>query len=122
MICRMKPLTFKTSTFVIAEGDSFEVFHSLQEIPPGWRRKLEATTRSPRAATLLIADARGREEVAKALEGKPSLVDCRLAVRRAIRRQAAARRRSLICPSRHLWLNALLALAAVAALAATLWR
>ncbi|MBV9305709.1 MAG: hypothetical protein JOZ45_06205 [Acidobacteriaceae bacterium] len=55
------------------------MFHSVEEVPPALRQRLQESTRSLNAATILIADKRGREELVRALQGEPSEVKCRLA-------------------------------------------
>jgi hypothetical protein len=75
----MAQLTAKRSTIFIAAGKGIQVFHSVGEVPPPLRRKLQETTRSTNSATILIADRQGREELVRALQGEPSSVQCRLA-------------------------------------------
>jgi hypothetical protein len=106
----MALLTARSATIFIATGDKTRVFHSVEEVPPALRRKLHESTRSLNAATILIADKRGREELVRALQGEPSEVKCRLA--EAIRsRQAESvtlqRRRGKNQPLRK-WLEFLL--------------
>lgn len=75
----MALLTARSATIFIATGGKTRVFHSVDEVPPALRRKLQESTRSLNAATILIADKRGREELVRALQGEPSEVKCRLA-------------------------------------------
>ena len=75
----MAQLTAKRSTIFIANAKGIQVFHSVAEVPPPLRRKLQETTRSTNSATILIADRQGREELVRALQGEPSSVQCRLA-------------------------------------------
>lgn len=75
----MALLTARSSTIFIATGDRTRVFHSVEEVPPALRQRLQESTRSLNAATILIADKRGREELVRALQGEPSEVKCRLA-------------------------------------------
>ena len=70
----MALLTARSSTIFIATGDKTRVFHSVEDVPPALRRKLQESTRSLNAATILIADKRGREELVRALQGEPSEV------------------------------------------------
>lgn len=65
-------MTVKTSTIFIASGGKTKVFRSVEEVPPELRRKLEESTSGINAATILIADRKGREEIVKALQGLPS--------------------------------------------------
>lgn len=64
----MTRLTTRSSTIFIASGDATRVYHSLSDVPPALRRKLESSTRGVHSATILIADRRGREELVKALQ------------------------------------------------------
>lgn len=57
----------KTSTILIASERSSGVFHSMEELPDSLRQKLLKSTNGLNAATILIADRRGREEIAKAI-------------------------------------------------------
>jgi hypothetical protein len=68
----MDRLTVKTSTIFIGVGDETKVFRSVDDIPPLLRRKLQESTGGLNAATILIADRKGREEIVKALQGLPS--------------------------------------------------
>lgn len=78
----MKRMTVKRSTIFISVGDRTSVYSSLEEIPPPLRRKLHESTNGLNAATILIADRNGREEIVKALQGLPSDVRPRTAGRR----------------------------------------
>jgi hypothetical protein len=75
----MTRLTAKSSTIFVATGDTTRVYHSLDDVPPALRRKLQESTRGMNSATILIADKRGREELVRALQGRTSDVQCRLA-------------------------------------------
>jgi len=74
----MSHLTARSSTIFITTGDQTRVYRSVDEVPPALRRKLVQFTRGMNSATILIADKRGREELARALQGRPSEVQCRL--------------------------------------------
>lgn len=74
----MALLTARSSTIFIATGEGTKVFRSVEDVPPVLRQKLQESTRSLNAATILIADKRGREELVRALQGEPSEVKCRL--------------------------------------------
>ena len=75
----MALLTAKSSTIFIATGAELRVYRTLEEIPPGLRRKMQQTTRGVNAGTILIADKRGREELVRALDAQPVPVERRLA-------------------------------------------
>ena len=68
----MERLTVKTSTIFISVGSRTKVYRSVDEVPPKLRRKLQETTTGLNAATILIADRKGREEIVRALQGLPS--------------------------------------------------
>jgi hypothetical protein len=72
-------LTAKSSTIYIATASQTSIYHSVQDVPMPLRRKLEESTSGLNSATILIADQRGREELVRALQGKPSSVQSRLA-------------------------------------------
>ncbi|HXS98971.1 MAG TPA: hypothetical protein VN736_30455 [Candidatus Limnocylindrales bacterium] len=62
---------FQTSTVLICSGGSDMVFRSVDEVPARLRSKLLKTTNSPNSATILIADRRGRKEIARAMRKLP---------------------------------------------------
>jgi hypothetical protein len=68
----MDRLTVKTSTIFISVGAKTRVYRSVDDVPPKLRRKLQESTTGINAATILIADRKGREEIVKALQGLPS--------------------------------------------------
>jgi hypothetical protein len=59
---------FQTSTVRISTGGSDLVYHSLDEVPARLRTRLHRSTSSGNSATILIADRRGRREIAKTLQ------------------------------------------------------
>ena len=75
----MNRTTVKTSTIFISTKGKTRVFHSLGDVPPRLRRKLEESTNGFNSATILIADRRGRDEIVRALNGLPSSLRARLA-------------------------------------------
>ena len=68
----MDRMTVKTSTIFISVGGKTKIFKSVDDVPPKLRRKLQESTSGINAATILIADRKGREEIVKALRGLPS--------------------------------------------------
>jgi hypothetical protein len=62
----------KTSTILISAGETDAVYRSVKEVPAPLRRKLLKSTNGLNAATILIADRRGREEIARAIQNLPS--------------------------------------------------
>jgi len=62
---------FQTSTVLISTGGADLVYRSVEEIPPGLRTKLLKSTSGGNAGTILIADRRGRQEIAKTMGKLP---------------------------------------------------
>ncbi len=58
----------KTSAVLIAAGGERQVYRSVADVPANLRKLLQDSTNSANSATILIADRRGKEEIAKALE------------------------------------------------------
>lgn len=65
---RSTSMVMKTSAVLIAAGGERQVYSSVNEVPPSLRKTLQDSTSGANAATILIADRRGKEEIAKALE------------------------------------------------------
>jgi hypothetical protein len=74
--------TLKTSTIFISTGKRTKVYHSIEDIPPVLRKRLEASTSGLNSATMLIADRNGREELVRSIQGLPSGVQTRVAASR----------------------------------------
>jgi len=66
----MQHETIKTSAIFIATRGRTRVYRTLADVPPRLRKKLIRSTGSPDAATVLIADRRGAEELLR-LEAPP---------------------------------------------------
>lgn len=81
----MSRLTVKSSTILISVGAKTRIYHSVDEVPVLLRRKLAETTSGVNSATILIADRAGRDEIAKAIDGLPSRVQSRVALKAARR-------------------------------------
>jgi len=64
--------TFRTSTILIATDGKPRLYKSRTDLPANLRQDLQKTLNSPMAATILIADQRGRDEILKLLRGEPS--------------------------------------------------
>lgn len=109
----MTRLTTKNSTIFIATGNTTQIFHSLSDVPPVLRRKLQESTHGLNSATILIADKRGREELVRALQGHPTEVECRLAVnlRAKAQQEQQARPRRKLGFSLRTWIELLLPVA-----------
>jgi hypothetical protein len=115
----MAQLTARTSTIFIATSERTRVYRSVEDVPLVLRRKLLECTRGLNSATILIADKQGREELVRALQGRPSEVQCRLAenIRSRQPEKETAQQKSFALGPVRLWLEVLLPVAA----AATLW-
>ncbi len=61
-------MVMKTSAVLIAAGSGRQVYQSVNDVPPTLRKMLQDSTSGANSATILIADRRGKEEIAKALE------------------------------------------------------
>jgi hypothetical protein len=88
---------FRTSSVLISAEGAERVFRSVEEVPPRLRTRLLQSTNSPDAATILIADRRGRREIARALRSLPASAQRRL-VRSVLgnAKPAAAPRRAVL--------------------------
>jgi hypothetical protein len=75
----MSRSTWKCSTIFVAIGNGLEVYRSLNDVPQATRRRLADAARGWNSATIMIADRRGRDELVRAIEGRPSRVKSRLA-------------------------------------------
>jgi|SRR5271157_1236319 len=69
---------FQTSTVLISAGSASVVYRSVDEVPVKLRSKLLKSTNGANSATILIADRRGRKQIAKAMRNLPSLAQRRL--------------------------------------------
>ncbi len=61
----------KTSTIRISAGRTEAVYRSVNEVPNLLRKRLLKSTSGINSATILIADRRGKEELAKAIRRLP---------------------------------------------------
>ncbi len=61
----------KTASILISAGDSQGVYRSVDELPEPLRAKFTVATQGLNSATILIADRRGRQEIARALRKLP---------------------------------------------------
>jgi hypothetical protein len=69
---------FQTSTVMISAGGSDRIFRSVDEVPGPLRTQLLKSTNGANSATILIADRRGRKEIAKAMRNLPAHAQRRL--------------------------------------------
>jgi hypothetical protein len=68
---------FQTSTVLISASGADQVYRSVDEVPAGLRTRLLKSTNGANSATILIADRRGRQEIAKAMRNMPGTVQRR---------------------------------------------
>jgi hypothetical protein len=61
----------KTSTILISADDTESVYRSVREIPEPLRKKLLRSTNGLNSRTILIADRRGEQRIARALKNLP---------------------------------------------------
>jgi hypothetical protein len=61
----------QTSIVLISAGGSDRIYRTVEEVPARLRNKLLRSTNGANSATILIADRRGRKEVAKAMRTLP---------------------------------------------------
>jgi len=64
--------TFQTSTVLISADGEDLVYRSVDEVPPRLRTRLMRCTSSSNSGTILIADRRGRKEIARAMRKAPA--------------------------------------------------
>lgn len=65
---RLTSVVMKTSSVLIASRGFKQVYRSVSEVPSGLRKQLEDSTNGSNSGTILIADRRGKEEIAKAMQ------------------------------------------------------
>jgi len=70
--------TYQTSTVLISTRGSERIFRSVDEVPTPLRSRLLKSTNSANSATILIADRRGRREIARAMRNLPGSAQRRL--------------------------------------------
>jgi hypothetical protein len=68
----------KSSTILISDGRTDAVYRSVAEVPQKLRKRLLKYTSGMNSATILIADRRGKEELAKAIRRLPGNAQQRL--------------------------------------------
>ena len=68
---------FQTSTVLISASGREQVYRSVEDVPSGLRTRLLKSTNGANSATILIADRRGRQEIAKAMRNLPGPVQRR---------------------------------------------
>ncbi len=73
----MSRITVKSSTVFVSVDHETRVFRSVDEVPPEWRKRFERPKGGLKPQTILIADRKGREEIMRSLQGRPSSVQTR---------------------------------------------
>jgi len=61
----------KTSTILISANDTDSVYRSVRDVPEPLRKKLLRSTSGLNARTILIADRRGQQQIARAIQSLP---------------------------------------------------
>jgi hypothetical protein len=112
---------YRTSTVLISKGGGGRVYRSVEEAPARLRAQLRKSLNGANAATILIADRRGRQEIAKALRGLPGASLRRLGIAGSLSpgapRWLTPRRKALLAAA-----ICALALAVAAAVLLLHWR
>ena len=62
----------KTSTILISSGDAVSVYHSMDDVPEQLRATLLQSTSGLNAGTILIADHKGKDQIATAIRNLPA--------------------------------------------------
>ena len=105
---------FQTSTVLISTSGTEQVFRSVNEVPAGLRGRLLKSTNGANSATILIADRRGRKEIAKAMRNLPGPVQRRW-MHTLMATEAAATAIEWLTPARRRAILIVIALLAVSA-------
>lgn len=108
--------TFQVSSVLISTGGSDLVYRSVDDVPARLRTRLLKSTNSPNSATILIADRRGRKEIARAVRRLPVSAHRRL-VRSMLSSAASAQSTVWLTPGRRAALMAVIAAACLALIA-----
>jgi hypothetical protein len=104
----MNRVTLRTSTILIATKEKTDVYRNLKDVPPKLRRKLVQTTSGANSATILIADRKGRQELARAVRGLPGSSGAELALP-AKSTSLGKRQRGILLPLGVIWAEVLIA-------------
>ncbi len=96
----------------------------MDDVPEPLKKRLVESTRGVNAASILIADKRGREELVRALQGRPTELQCRVVETLRSRKTEPVRKASRW--SRPLWqrlksVRTWIELLVPVAIGATLW-
>jgi len=109
---------FQVSTVLISAGGEDLIYRSVEEVPAGLRTRLVQSTNSSNSATILIADRRGRQEIARAMRNLPGPDRRRLI--HSLLTNGGSGTLDWLTPARKRAILAVLALGALAVVAAAL--
>lgn len=113
---------FQTATVLVGSSEADGVYRSVEDVPTPLRSKLIKCTNGANSATILIADRRGREEIARAMRSLPGPLQRRL-LHAVMESAGAAGARLWLTPARRAGIAVLLlVLAALLAAAVFLLR
>jgi len=113
---------YQSSTVLISAGGADLVYRSVDEVPGPLRTKLIESTNSGNSGTILIADQRGRREIAKAMRSLPGPSQRRLLDSMLGRETQAASWLTPACKRVIVGLVVLMALATLALVFAHRWQ
>lgn len=108
--------TFQVSSVLISSGGSDRVYRSVDDVPARLRTRLLKSTNSPNSATILIADRRGRKEIAKAMRKLPGGSHRRL-IRSVLGARVASPPSAWLTPARRAAIMAVVAVCCLALIA-----
>jgi hypothetical protein len=112
---------FQTSTVMVASSEADGFYRSVDDVPASLRTKLLKSTNGANSATILIADRRGREEIARAMRALPSPLQRRL-MNAVMGSDVVAGARLWLTPARRMAVGALLLVLVALTLAAVFLR
>src|SRR5664279_85750 len=104
---------FQTSTVLISASGADQVYRSVEEVPAGLRTRLIKSTNGANSATILIADRRGRQQIAKAMRHVPGPIQRRW-MNTLLATEAAATAMEWLTPARRRAILVVVALLTVA--------
>jgi hypothetical protein len=107
---------FHTSSVLISAAGADMVYRSVDEVPPRLRSRLLKSTNGANSATILIADRRGRKEIARAMRKLPGPAQRRL-MQSVLGAEASSNLLEWLTPARRRAILALIALLVVALIA-----
>jgi hypothetical protein len=112
---------FQTSTVLISASGTDQVYRSVDEVPAGLRTRLLKSTNGANSATILIADRRGRQQIARAMRHVPGPAQRRW-MQALMETEAAATAMEWLTPARRRAILVVIALLTVAAVALVFTR